>query len=417
MGTIETINQINKIRFKGLREFECGNALVVPIKNPTKAKASSLLKSLAAIFLKTNYSFSRGTNGVLFVFTSHYSGRKDYQSDYSSVSNSVIDSSKFESNQKKRFSFKKIVGLFRWFGWNKQLKKVISNKSNRYACCNYLLIAYYSLNKIKHFYRKNGLPSLVITFCDVFTTDYLITSFFKQKKVKTATLQHASYCHLNEGSLYYSLSPSDYFLGINEYSLNEAILSGYDKNRFIICGPMKYIDSKPKNENHASHSNRLIIGVALSGGGLGSENLPILSCVTDFVKNHRQCSLVIRPHPTIPISQYSQVLSNIPYEINSGSMSSFIDSCDIFITGNSNVFLDLLGLGKLALRYSGYLDFFESIKAFSFSSSEELSVTIETLLKDSHSFDAEIKKYKQYVAPCGDIKKNYIDTIINLSEV
>ena len=222
-------------------------------------------------------------------------------------------------------------------------------------------------------------------------------------------MTHAVFYHKSHW-FEYAYSHSNYFLGISEYSKIEAVKSGYDfSNHFVICGPLNRIFSEP-SYHHSSFTNDLEIGIALSGISFEEENLSLIEMAKNVFKDYK-VKLRIRPHPSIAnkVSDYLLSFKGNEYSLSKESLAEYASKCSFVITGNTNLFADLITMGVPAFRYiNSEIDFFEDIKDFKFSSYNELRKLIKDVFLLPESVIERMDTYKKFFTPQTDITQNYI---------
>ena len=418
----ELIELLNHADLNGLEDVLCGDALVTEIYNLKSYKLFNSLKEfLFTIFffkiqvkLKKDYSKDREIRSIIAIFSPSYGERMGFETDFDKLIGYFRYGTYIVKKNKSYFSFRYTILLLRLFSWVKKLKTTKLNLATRVRLCTMLLQGFISYKELKRKIPNINHTDLLVTFCDVHPIDSVIIQKYK-KSIKTATLQHAAFSHKVNGYAY-SKSHSDYFLGISEYSKKEAVLSGYTNiDNYFVCGPLKYLGHKVKECSVSFELNN--IGVALSGPKFDYENTLLIESALEVAKS-KKARVVFRSHPALS-QKYSNIYKpGVDISYNAGEMDGFIDSCDLFITGTTNTFADLLTMNKIAYRLvmPGKEDIFEIINGFKFGNVNELNTFIDEILKNPTKKMEELKVARKLLCPEFPIERNYVSIIEKIIE-
>ena len=412
------VNIINNLNFKHLESVKCGELLATKLFYAKKKMPFvSVLKNLASVFLNSHiYKESGSDYNAIFFFTPSYSGRIDHFNDFISVASCVGNPVIFNGNkQKKRINFSRIIGLFYWFIWLLEIMKTGFGLNNSMQLCNIMLQAFYTLEEVKCFKFNKEKTKLAVTFCDVHPCDYLITQYFNELGIKTATLQHAVFYHGTQWYCY-RFSHSDYFFATNEYSKSEAKKSGY-LGEVKVVGSMKAINMSNFNNNSNNKITKNTFGVALCGPTFIEQNTTLLN-YSKYIQATYGFGIKIRLHPTLKFDEYKEkfdLLKNV--SISKESINEFADSCDFVILGATNMFAELITFNTAAFRVisDNVADIYDGIDDFYFKTPKELDELI-SIISDKENFQKALVRVKKYLSPEGNIKELYKKTFKNITK-
>ncbi len=418
----ELINLLNHADLKGLEDVLCGDALVTEIYNLKSHKLFNSLKELMftifffkiQVTIKKDYPKDRETRSIIALFSPSYGERMGFENDFDKLIEYLRYRTYIVKKNKSYLSFRYTLLFFRSFSWVKKLKNTKLNLATRFRFCTILLQGFISYKELKRKIPNVYHTDLLMTFCDVHPIDSVITQKYKSS-IKTATLQHAAFSH-KVNSYAYRKSHSDYFLGVSEYAKKEAELSEYNNLRnFFVCGPLKYLGKELKRD--CLYFELKNIGVALSGPKFDYENILLIESALEVAKS-KKVGVVFRSHPALS-QKYSNIYkSGVDISYNTGEMDGFIESCDLFITGTTNTFADLLTMNKIAYRLvmPGKEDIFEIINGFKFGNVNELNTFIDEILKNPTKKMEELKVARKLLCPEFPIERNYVSIIEKIIE-
>lgn len=396
----EYMHMLKDIRLDGLENVNTSEFLAIMYFD--LHYKYSLSKLFINYLLLSSLQRKGRSEKIVFLFTDSYYGRKDYVPDMHKVIKTAPRSTLLYSARHIHFHIKNIQFLRKWY---KNLSCVKLPRRFKIYLCLRIFGAYnFTKDVIKIIDGFDTDPKLIVTFCDTHMTDYLITKYYNDNKVPTATLQHASFSAIG-GWFAYKYSHSNYFLATNQYSKDQAMRSNYSSvENIVICGPLKYIGTEFKIENRRTNKN--IIGVAFGGNTstFYEETQVLLGLIKKFHEDNDK-KIIIKMHPgnifKLP-DEYSYCTILQP----NISVSDFADMCDLVFTGSSNIFVDLLCLACPVFRLTSAVDLYEDLERLKFNTIEEGLAIIRQFYSDNESSFDDMQEVRNYFLP-DDIENNY----------
>ena len=404
----EIIKELNEIKFKNLENEKSGelfSSLFAKKQFDNVLWKNIFCSLLSTLFFQT-IEYKDNNSKICFIYTNSCNVRNDYLDDMNKVYNCIDNPSVLDVQKKFSFSnFKNLKYLKNVLIWYHEMKNVsLNNKFKMFMAVN-LLRSFILKEKINKLIKLSYISNIKIcvSFCDVWIESYLYISALRKLGILTVTLQHAVFSYKDQWWAYL-YSQSDYFLGISEWAKGEAIKSGYKNGKFIVVGPMKYIDFQVNTRQKKKFTN--VIGIALSSPMYEEDNEDLLkfaNCISDRFS----CKIKIKSHPAIDLKKYMNSKEIESFEESKMNISEFSHECDFVIMGRTNAFADVISLGEVAFRYTKYGDICDQEKHLKFNNSEELMQLVQEFYNNYNTFFDNIKEIKNYFCPSGDIKENY----------
>lgn len=209
------------------------------------------------------------------------------------------------------------------------------------------------INRIVNIQKYN----LCVVHYDACTFGNHIAQFFKNHKIKTATLQHGvmlaprpglenivDFC----GIEFYNFV-SDYFLAWNEFTKKEAIKCGIDSNRIIVAGMSKYfVDVRSTRMQETK-----LIGVILDGKDEMDNNETLINMAKKFAEEMGY-HYILRLHPYFRGDEYNHLInpSNGGVCSKNVGLFDFLKNLEFCLLANSTLLFELETLKIPYLRYS-----------------------------------------------------------------
>lgn len=411
-GMTKEFSALQGIKLSKLENVEMTELLstILLVEGQEKSSMRKVLKeTLLILFWHQCRIQSQDGDSILFFFTPSYGGRVEHYKDFKRVLSCASKYISFSYERKFCFNISNIRYIWLWLKWISQLKVSKLSLAYRIHLANAVLSSYIYVKKLDEFCVQNSIsPKLGVTFCDIHPVDYMITLYLNSKNVPTATLQHAVFEHQRLGwsNLF---SHSTYFLGISQVAKYEAKLSGADVSKFLVLGPMKYIDGS--NVKEKSYSNK-VAGVALSGPVFEEQNAILLDYARQITKKYGY-KFVVRAHPALNLEKYKIYLDEMIVFDDSNTMFQFAKKCDFVIMGPTNVFGDIIVTDTYAFRMTTDVDFYSCIEHFKFTDWDSLNSHVLQLREAPNKMKENLQNVKEMVCPSWDIRKAYTEFFDN----
>jgi hypothetical protein len=251
-----------------------------------------------------------------------------------------------------------------------------------------LLVVYYDANSLYNYYVQK----------------------FQKHSIKTATLQHGvalarreNINNLDFAGIEFGNCISDYLLAWNQFTYEEAIRSGIEKERIIIAGILRCINL-PVIDN--KREEKKIFGVVLDGIFTEESNLFLIQYANKLAKQ-LNCKYILKYHPAFDGNEYYRAIDKDCFlytcEKNM-SVFEYAKTVDFSLVANSTVFFELVYMQHCVYHYlSNYMtDKYRNIPYNSFSSFDELLKILNE--KNDHT-----QKLFDICCSVSNIEKTYKD--------
>ena len=268
------VNSLNRIRIWGLADYDLGTALTVPLKEALSQSAVSrtmIFKRLfAAIFIERHYyeTYTQPEAKILFFYSHSYvAGGPHHKKLFHKVTSLVGQKDMLVACQQRGECCFGGVALLAYLPiWFVQMRKVELDWKCKFFLLTYLL----EVKKWIQSSEKQFCPAkykLLVTFCDAHVTDNIMTQYFKNAGIATATLQHGWYRETKQGAdsfsdieLGFEGLVSDKFLAWGEYIETSAIRSGVGRHKIVCLGSPHFIDYECTEASGVSNYFGLVLG-------------------------------------------------------------------------------------------------------------------------------------------------------------
>ncbi|WP_035291757.1 hypothetical protein [Clostridium sp. KNHs214] len=262
---------------------------------------------------------------------------------------------------------------------------------------------------------------IIVTFCDAYSPDNLITQIAKLKGIKTATLQHGQYRVLSEGnenadSEAYENFISDYLFTWGQATVDEFSKVNICKEKLIKTGALR---SFTFNNRRVISMNKKIFGVVLCGETYKDTNIRMIKLANGFYEKYG-LKYFLRMHPRNPQKDYlahvnKKALYGFSNNIGNVDYASIVDFSLIHMTG---VFVELLSINTpLAVYKDDFLEKIFQIEPYCISDLDGLSKFYDDLLINTKKIlDDQYNKYHYFNEPKEKLSTNYsmaISKILN----
>ena len=242
------------------------------------------IRRLFSCFFMSNirYEYVNSSTSKILCFQSYYSRQSylDQMDNFAKLCNANLIRGKKDNKHKPISVCFFIKNLLPWY---------ISLL--KYNCPHWVkfmllkdLISIYELSIF--FSNKNLNYNLLVTFCDSILEEAYVTVLFKEKNIKTATLQHGQFTSFRENKIINSgielrTLKSDYFLVWNKMTVDECTKQNVRNTTSIICGILGYIGKKYA---FSTNPHNHIFGVVINHEFFEAENISLIKSANRLAK-------------------------------------------------------------------------------------------------------------------------------------
>lgn len=253
---------------------------------------------------------------------------------------------------------------------------------------------------------------IIVTFCDAYSPDNLITQIAKLKGIKTATLQHGQYRILSEGnenadSEAYENFISDYLFTWGQATVDEFSKVNICKERLIKTGALR---SFTFNNRIDINMNKKIFGVVLCGEAYKDTNIRMIKLANSFYEKYG-LKYFLRMHPRNTQKDYlvhinEKALHGFSNNIGNDDYANIVDFSLIHMTG---VFVELLSINTPIVVYKDvFLEETFQIEPYCISDLDSLSKFYDNLLINTEKIlNDQYNKYHYFNEPKEKLSTNY----------
>ena len=248
---------------------------------------------------------------------------------------------------------------------------------------------------------------LVVAFYDAQTFGNFLIQKAQLNRILTATLSHGivlaqrsdmpiDYCGIElRGTI------SDFFLGWNKFSKNEALKQGISENKIKILGVPYFIGYDTGINNYSGGRFGLVLDNM--SGDIFNKRLIVIG---NQLSKELNIKYTIRFHPSFNGNEYDKIIDFNYYEgINTDStIKEYVRTVDFTLLANSSVFIELIYLKHKVYRYgdNSTFDKYRAFKQNSFSSYATLSVMYK-------SNENRIDELFEELCTVSDVKKSFTE--------
>lgn len=329
---------------------------------------------------------------VCFVFTLDEIGRPDYISALKKVACQCDRSEIIKIDRKRPFpSLRRWTSPFVCLIWAACFAPVIHDIN---ICLDMAVYLYRAVKDGEDLFRivKDHNPRRVVLFCDFVSIESRLVDLCKKIGIKTATLQHG-----NGDNIFYG-SNSDVFLANSQLSKKNLIMCGVERDKIIICGPMKYA-----GESYEYRRTDRIkrIGIVFDGAKNFENNVEMIDIVKAAIESMGiECA--VRFHPNNKPEDYVGHVSE--HDIIFQSLDEFENKIDICVVYNSSMFSDMIYKKVPVVRFkNGRIDLFPELNDVGFSNVEQFQSILNRYHEDYDGFiESQKTIYKtMFGSQCG----------------
>lgn len=322
------------------------------------------LKSTVRRFLGGMFLYPLKKNGdgdTAFVFTGDGIERPDYIKGINKVMHQNGENTLLVTvdRTKPQFCIMNIFSVILETIWAFKINQIVHEFNISFD----MAISLYRARKQgEYIFKEVGKCKKIVTFCDSWSIESIITQLALQKDILTATLQHGNGTEILYGTC------SDYYLANSRLSAVNCGYAGINKEKIILAGPMKYAGEKfeYKKINEIKR-----IGVVFDGAHNFENNVEMLTAVHHAIeKKGVQCC--IRFHPNNKREDYQSYLRE--FDVVYENLEEFERDIDVCIVYNSSMYTDMIYKHIFVIRFkNGKVDLFPELNDSGFSTGKELA--------------------------------------------
>ena len=421
----QTLQQISKIRFSGLEQYESDRLLAVQTWNyyTDKFESHRLIRILWKCFSRGySYTFEDKKGQILFFYSHVHADRSDYFDFFSKVASCTKDSYIVKGYPKKQsFILLFFRNLFYIYKWKKELLPLKVNSIYEEMIILTLLRCINWKDIIKSNKKVLSQYSGVVTVFDILPEEYMLVSFFRNHNLPSSTMQHGHFMKKqwisNDSfttgfAFHYSLS--EYFLAWGELTKQYAFESGMEANRIKLLGCPKFIDYVPIEHNKDPNSQK-VFGLLLEGGNgaiIERFNMEMIRICTHFAQKNG-LNLLIKKHPSWSIdyamNEIAPFQTIVEIADNRMSITDFSNKVSFSISSSSSVYAELLIIQSVVFRFTApyFIDRYSGIKYGEFHNEEELQSYYDELKFNRDSVIEKMKRNSDTISPTTGIRERY----------
>lgn len=311
------------------------------------------------LFDRYIYSFNLVENSKICCFSSIIKNRPDIKKTFQDVINTIPNKSIIYEEVNIRINcFTFFSKLFSTLVWAIQLHRHYTI-SERLIIIKTLIEVYTFKKKLDINEDKMRNYKLLLVMNDSLPSGNFIVQFFKNRTVKTATLQHGVVLAPRQGvdnvdfvGLELLNSNSDYFLAWNNFTKNEALKAGMPENKIKVLGIIRCIHLEGKIKKK---ENLNVFGVVLDGEFTEENNLKLIKIALEL-SNKLNMRFILRFHPQMDIHKYDHLLAETDrfggYSSNNkDDIFKYMEQVAFSIVANSTAYIEMVFNGHITYRY------------------------------------------------------------------
>lgn len=362
MRTIRELrSKLNNHKFACLEMYEIGTALTMMCANvyfDSKMSVRNKIWYIIKWLLYDTYDYKciGSDNDIILVYSDERIKRDDYKKIYENVCD-VLNTGKIipYNRVKKKWHFLSEIGLRLklMLSWMDSIKNCAVDFRNTIRMITDVMRIY----NMHTFLNSMQFPNIkgVIVFCDIFPTDNICVQYFKSRGIVTMTLQHAAFTaalenptNINDCGIELTYSISDYFLGWNQYTKEQAISCGMRKEKFCIVGIPQFINFNYSNINRRKKG---CFGVILGVKEYDNVNQDLVKIACQIAEKY-QVNYYLKYHPNFQGNEYNSLTNKYcKGNFTSRDLRQYVDSVDFSILGVTSMIVELVYLGHDIYRY------------------------------------------------------------------
>ncbi|MEE3650974.1 MULTISPECIES: hypothetical protein [unclassified Brenneria] len=212
----------------------------------------------------------------------------------------------------------------------------------------------YLMNYIDTLEKKRvDMPEAYIAFCSSHMDEGVLDTFFKNKNIRTYTLQHGLYfiCdNKNIDMIAYENIISDRLLCWGEYTKNEFSRYGVPREQMLVAG----YPNETKKLGKRTLQGKPCILVLLSRYTFHANNMKMLKLLSSLKLQDPEIKIDVKMHPSLQINDYNEIFEKYGFSLcASGTIKSLLESdkYHMTISYNSTAYYDSYMNNCASLRY------------------------------------------------------------------
>lgn len=391
-----SINDVVEL-LKQEKNFINAFGVAIEYEKTNKMSLSTSIKKLLYQLLKENeleYSISEDSRCFAFYDIENY--RKDHVTSFKKVLE-TIENSDFICSLPNRTQ-RNVVDIVKLIMSTTQFIKIPQIKKMKLRQRVYYLVYWFKLVKFLNYIKVCNFSQYeaVVVYFDAEICSNVLVQMCKEQGIKTATLQHGIFVspkenprNIDECSIEFKYSVSDYFLAWSDFIKNEAIKAGMDEKKIKVLGIPKFIGEK----TDVQFTPRNCFGVILGWIENDFENKKLIEVANEIARKNNM-KYVVKYHPSFRGNEYAHLIDtalcqgNVSKEKN---VVEYIKDVKFSIVGNSSLFVELLYFGHRTfhLHINGMPDKYNNITQLSFSNTTQF----EKVLEESTVSFGKLQKY------------------------
>lgn len=406
MEKTQLVEVLNNIRFKGLEDKKCGDALFFLLDNMEVECITRFnrLRAAARVLRGTLWEgigFQREGDGrIAFLFSNSYAGRSDYREWFDKITGLCEEKCRIVP-AKKKLTLTGIKYIGHVFRWIKQCRNAGIDRQTGILISSVLYEGYADYIRIIG-YMAQTPPKLFVTLCDTHLIDSLVVQEYNSRGVDTATLQHGSF----SASWVLQGSPSKFFLAYGKFTEEQCILSGMRPEKIRLLGMPHQIGVKYPAK--VCINNKNAIGVIFCGGRYAADDIRMLKTALEY-GGRAGYKVYVKLHPGYGTDMYEfdgwkevgQVFGN---EINIGQ---FAQKVKFSITAGSTVLVEYMMKMIPVFSYDGRYKIYQNITWCQFQNADELEELDKKYFADELLLRQKMTETREYFCISGDIAEHY----------
>lgn len=404
MGAMKTedsrklISLINNKNFFGLKSFNMGTALGVPIYiEKEKVTWFRSFFSLLKGSIMTNFKIEiSGTGKLLFLFSPNHIGREFQLRDFMYIAQIMSENQIFLAHYRKNIDIKGILISLFFPVWFLQMSHLqLSFKQKLYLTGQLGMCKKWVSFLLRKINVENS--ALMTTFCDLHMYDNITAQYCRLNGIPTATLQHGIYLPSTNSnfSLAYELMVSDTFLAWGEYSKNCAIQSNIDPSNIYVAGitnKVKKIANTPKVS---------IFGVILSGNLENEQINATLIMIANEIAQKLNYQYIIKLHPngSYPCTHlYHKDYLKSVYDKTVSMQHLANNVCFSICVGDTTALYELIHMGAMAFKHEYFHEsYIPNCGEFCFKTADELFELINWSNECREEYEKRVNGLDRYI--------------------
>lgn len=261
---------------------------------------------------------------------------------------------------------------------------------------------------------------LYISFCDSYLEENLLTQYFNQKKISTATLQHGQYKYIRAGfenteTEAYLNFISNYLFAWGKITEREFLKAGIRKSRILTVGALKEFTDR-KSDSTKTAGNRFLI--ILDGETHHESNINMIKAANKISEKF-QLEYDIRYHPDNYRKNYVKVTNNYyheSYNVAHDNLSYY----EFSILHMSGVFVEMLSYNLPFFVYEDkYTEDIFKLELITFKTTQDFKKLYIYMRSNKVTFLERLDHlYLQYNISINNtqLRENYIFAVNNILE-